>query len=206
MILCTIYYNVVLKPVVTCPSSIEGTECSGHGVCWNMAEIAADDAFGVTSYGSSALAQATVAWDHSVMKGCVCNSTSWDVGYGYDQYQLAEYYLPDCSLSKCGCIFYILCSSCTVVMCVSVSVCVERCPSGDNPFTCEDEEDCYGKNQLNGLIKGEVGNKCHIECSSRGSCNRTSGVCSCFNGSTGDNCDQIDTAGGMFIYFMVSCY
>ena len=89
-----------LFSVVSCPTSIAGTECSGHGVCWSMAEIAADDALGVVAYGSSALAQATTAWDHNIMKGCICNTTSWSVGYGDGQYQLSEYYQPDCSLSK----------------------------------------------------------------------------------------------------------
>lgn len=39
----------------------------------------------------------TTAWDHSTMQGCICDS-SWDVGYGRGQRQLAEYFGPDCSL------------------------------------------------------------------------------------------------------------
>jgi hypothetical protein len=85
---------------MTCPSSVAGSECSGHGVCYTMAEFAASDAISApTVYGSSALARATVAWDHDIMKGCVCNS-SWAVGYDSGEYQLPEYFKPDCSQSK----------------------------------------------------------------------------------------------------------
>ena len=85
---------------MTCPTDVTGKECSGHGVCWNMADIAASDAISApTLYGSNNLARATIAWDYDVMKGCLCNS-SWDVGYESGQYQLSEYYLPDCSYSK----------------------------------------------------------------------------------------------------------
>ena len=69
--------------------------------------------------------------------------------------------------------------------------CVERCPSGDNPYTCEDEEDCNGISQTGGLLVGEFGNKCHMECSNRGFCNRNNGTCSCFEGSTGVSCSEL---------------
>ena len=92
---------------MTCPSAVVGQECSGHGVCWTMAEIAASDAISYpTEYGSTALTRSTIAWDHDVMKGCICNS-SWEVGFGDEQYQLSEYFLPDCSSSKC-CIYSFL--------------------------------------------------------------------------------------------------
>jgi len=85
---------------MTCPSSVEGVECSGHGVCYTMAELAASDAISApTVYGSTVLARATVAWDHNIMKGCVCNS-SWPVGYTNGSYQLPEYFRADCSQRK----------------------------------------------------------------------------------------------------------
>ena len=152
--------------IVSCPTAVSGTECSGHGVCWDMGEIASD---GGMVYGSNSVTQSTIAWDFNVMKGCLCNS-SWEVGYGNGEYQLSEYYQPDCSL--------------------------QRCPSGDNPFTCEDEEDCFGRNQINGVTTGAFGNKCHTECSNRGYCNHTTGTCSCFVGSIGVACDQL--AGGQY--------
>lgn len=39
------------------------------------------------------------AWDYNTMHGCLCDS-SWEVGYKSGQYQLPEYFGPDCSLSK----------------------------------------------------------------------------------------------------------
>ena len=82
--------------VVTCPTNVTGLTCSGHGVCWDMASLAADAG---ELYGSSALSRSTVAWDYSLMMGCLCNS-SWAVGFGPAEYQLGEYFQPDCSMSK----------------------------------------------------------------------------------------------------------
>lgn len=134
-----------------------------------MAEMAADGDSGVV-YGSSAAMKDTVAWDADVMQGCVCNST-WEVGFGAGQYQLGEYFNPDCSL--------------------------HRCPSGDNPYTCHNEEDCYGLNQIGGIIKGDMGNKCHVECSNRGICDYATGTCLCFAGSTGMACEMIVVGHGI---------
>jgi len=86
--------------VVVCQTAVEGVECSGHGVCYTMAEFAASDAISApTVYGSNVSVRESIAWDHDVMKTCVCNS-SWDVGLEADMYQLAEYFEPDCSQSK----------------------------------------------------------------------------------------------------------
>jgi hypothetical protein len=41
----------------------------------------------------------SVAWDHDVMHGCLCDST-WAVGYTQGETQLAEYFGADCSLSE----------------------------------------------------------------------------------------------------------
>ena len=38
---------------------------------------------------------------------------------------------------------------------------------------------------------GKPGNKCHIDCSNRGICNHKTGVCSCFAGYLGDNCNTL---------------
>lgn len=65
-----------------------------------MADIAASNAISTsTIYGSTILSRNTIAWDYDVMMGCICNS-SWKVGFGAGEYQLSEYYLPDCSYSK----------------------------------------------------------------------------------------------------------
>ena len=55
----------------------------------------------------------TVAWDHDVVHGCVCDS-SWSVGFGPEQQQLAEYFGADCSLRE----LYIVLWSCRVMMMV----------------------------------------------------------------------------------------
>ena len=83
---------------MTCPTSVPGKECSGQGVCWNIAEISADGS-DPKVYGSSPAVRETTAWDHNIMRGCLCNS-SWPVGFAAGEYQLAQYYEPDCSLSK----------------------------------------------------------------------------------------------------------
>lgn len=38
----------------------------------------------------------TAAWDADIIHACVCDS-SWSVGLGAGQTQLAEYFGPDCS-------------------------------------------------------------------------------------------------------------
>jgi hypothetical protein len=96
------------------------------------------------------------SWDFDVMYGCVCEAP-WVVGFNYGETQLAEYFGPDCSL--------------------------RRCPSGDNPYSSQNELNCRGKNQvlppgsnINTAIVGSVGNFCHIDCSDRGLCNYIDGI------------------------------
>lgn len=108
-------------------------------------------------------------WDGEYSRGCVCDS-SWSVGLGSGQTQLAEYFGPACEL--------------------------RRCPSGDDPTTPSvDETDCYGKNQISGhnITRGVglVGNLCHYECSGQGTCDYSTGVCSCFPGVEGPNCGRL---------------
>jgi predicted alpha/beta-fold hydrolase len=50
----------------------------------------------------------SVAWDHDVMHGCLCDST-WAVGYGQGETQLAEYFGADCSLSECSAVSVVVC-------------------------------------------------------------------------------------------------
>lgn len=85
-----------------CPTSIFGLECSGHGNCWNIAEISEYTMLPSITYGSNTNNKDTIAWDYNITRSCVCNS-SWSVGYEFGQYQLSEYFSPDCSLSKCYC-------------------------------------------------------------------------------------------------------
>jgi len=40
-----------------------------------------------------------------------------------------------------------------------------------------------------GVTAGAPGNKCHVECSHRGTCDTATGVCACFPGSAGAACE-----------------
>jgi len=58
-------------------------------------------------------------------------------------------------------------------------------------MTTIDETDCSGKTAPEGFGVGAAGNKCHVDCSNRGICDYSSGVCSCFSGFYGSNCDSL---------------
>jgi len=170
---CTAPYEGPACERLRCPNS-----CSGHGRCLSMKEIA--HAYDTTmpkhkfDYDSASVSAMTnplsTAWDSDMIFGCVCDS-SWKVGYGPRQIQLSEYFGPDCSL--------------------------KRCPRGDDPFTPHDEENCHlisQKGALGGYM-GEAGNICHIDCSNRGVCDYSTGMCKCFEGSWGSNCGLIANQG-----------
>jgi hypothetical protein len=104
---------------MSCPNG-----CAGHGACVSMGDMAKlfsdrNPSYSVT-YGTASGID-TVAWDHDVIHGCMCDS-SWTVGYGSGMVQVSEYFGPDCSL--------------------------QRCPSGDDPLTTSiDETDCFNITQ-----------------------------------------------------------
>ena len=93
--------------------------CSGRGECVSMKTAAiVDEEYPLLEqfqYG-----QNDTAWDSEMIYGCICDSDSWTVGLGAGEYQVSEYFGPQCSL--------------------------KRCPSGDDPQTEEDETDCEGVN------------------------------------------------------------
>lgn len=41
-----------------------------------------------------------------------------------------------------------------------------------------------------GVAAGAEGNKCHLDCSGRGLCDYTTGICKCFDMYYGDNCSK----------------
>ncbi|CAM9881544.1 unnamed protein product [Ascophyllum nodosum] len=145
-----------------CPSF-----CSGHGVCLNMREL------GETAEALPLMEESNiyggvgsnemVAWDADTMHACVCDS-SWEVGLGPGQRQQAEYFGADCSQ--------------------------QRCPTGDDPLTAQDETDCEGVEADGGFGIGQAGNLCHVDCSNRGQCNHATGDCACYAGFYGDNCNK----------------
>ena len=140
--------------------------CSDRGVCKKMSRLVRDlralplSSSISTQYETFYMNQ-TKSWDADLFHACVCDSR-WDVGLTANTTQLAEYFGPSCEF--------------------------RRCPSGDNPDTVADEEDCEGASQTSGTDTGATGNKCHIECSQQGTCDHSSGVCTCYQGYYGANC------------------
>lgn len=156
---------------------------NGAGQCIDMARLAAvkeaeplstEDNYTWYNPYSSSLGVLGV-WDAQSMFGCVCDS-GWTVGLGENETQLSEYFGPSCEF--------------------------RRCPSGDNPTTDHiDETNCEGKSQTGGYYLSYYGvnytvtagvgaarNKCHHECSGKGTCDHSTGLCECYPGMEGHNC------------------
>lgn len=86
--------------LVACPNN-----CNGRGQCLTMNELSLVSTMdGETDavYGEDK----DKAWDYGTIQACLCDS-SWEVGYQSGQYQLPEYFGPDCSLSKFFLFFFL---------------------------------------------------------------------------------------------------
>ena len=110
----------------TCHRKLCPNECSGHGQCMTMKELARrsdalplNDGFSgwnvtapeaparapgsewkngsVVRYEGSA---SSTTWDESIGGGCLCDS-SWTVGLGAGETQAPEFFGADCSLRRC---------------------------------------------------------------------------------------------------------
>ena len=67
-----------------------------------MAELAQVDnkyAKEPVCYGCTEETRNGKSWDHDMIRGCLCDS-SWPVGFGPGEYQLAQYFGPGCQNSK----------------------------------------------------------------------------------------------------------
>ena len=67
-----------------------------------MAELAQVDnkyAKEPVCYGCTEETRKGKSWDHDMIRGCLCDS-SWPVGFGPGEYQLAQYFGPGCQNSK----------------------------------------------------------------------------------------------------------
>ncbi|KAJ8600993.1 hypothetical protein CTAYLR_010083 [Chrysophaeum taylorii] len=155
-----------------CPgTSAETGPCSGHGICASMRDLAMiDRALPLSSYENrpysfTASEFPSHAWDATRLFGCVCDS-SWPVGLESGEWNTPEWFGPDCSL--------------------------RHCPSGNDPLTAVDETDCSNTTTRGGRAVGNNASVCHVDCSNRGLCDYETGLCSCFAGFSGSNCDTID--------------
>lgn len=159
----------------TCFDGFEGTacqrsscpnECSGHGVCLSMKQLARMPAalpLGPNTYYEGN--EDSTTWDEDKIYGCLCDS-SWSVGLGSGETQEPEWFGPDCSL--------------------------RHCPSNDNPKTSFKETSCFNVTAKDSLYNGEVGNLCQVDCSNQGLCDYRTGICQCFNGHFGNDCSVTD--------------
>ncbi len=142
--------------------------CSGRGICTSIKALPYKkealpliDEVGIYTYGFRRDIYPST-WDADLGRVCLCDS-GWTVGYGAGETQQAEYFGPACEF--------------------------RRCPSGDDPYTIHvDETDCEGKSSIGGTDLGAPGNKCHVDCSNRGTCDYSTGVCHCHPGYQGANC------------------
>ncbi|KAH9117001.1 hypothetical protein LEN26_005523 [Aphanomyces euteiches] len=141
-------------------------DCSGHGICVSMRVMATLTNAMPLSAATTYAGQATTTWDQDRIYGCVCDSP-WTVGLQSGEVQASEWFGSDCSLT--------------------------HCPSGDDPMTTANELDCTNVKAPGGVGTGASGNLCFVECSNRGICDYTTGLCQCFEGFYGSNCGTLST-------------
>lgn len=152
-----------------CPGS---PACSGRGKCVDMERLVMERnglPFRTQTVEKEYMwyvgKEDSLTWDGNALHACVCDS-AWSIGFGENETQLGEYFGPSCEF--------------------------RRCPSGDDPTTQADETDCFNKNLVsNSADRGAAGNLCYVECSNRGRCDYTSGLCTCLPGVYGDNCGNL---------------
>ena len=134
----------------------------------------------------------TTTWDEDMLHGCVCDS-AWTVGLGSGQTQEPEWFGPDCSLRKfLHSLFFLFFTFLLVSTFSLFQRYAGHCLSHDDPRTIEIETNCQNVTATGSLYAGSTGNLCQIDCSNRGICDYTTGLCNCFDGQYGADCSIID--------------
>ena len=164
-------------------------------------EINAEPFGPATTYGGY---PESSTWDEDKIYGCVCDST-WSVGFGSGQTQAPQYYAPDCSLRRCPS------GNDPLTTTVDETDCAWKShngavwegdvgsdgllyiPGATLPIGVTIETTGTG---IQGMTAGSTGNKCHIECSNRGTCDHITGTCACFTGHAGAACELFQTGKG----------
>ena len=174
------------RAAATCPNS-----CSSQGKCVSIKAMAREqnaEPFGPAStYGGR---PESSTWDEDKVYGCVCDS-SWPVGFGAGETQAPEYTAADCSQRRCpsgddprtvtvdetDCAYFA--GNGAAWMGVVGTDGKNYAPGAALPPGVGEAVAASG---TPGVDQGAVGNKCFVECANRGTCNRATGVCSCFPG------------------------
>jgi hypothetical protein len=75
-------------------------------------------------------------------------------------------------------------------------------------MTSANETDCHNKRQdgrtATNAVNGSAGNLCHVDCSNRGVCDYETGLCTCFEGFYGGNCNITEALAGLSEGFVAS--
>lgn len=92
-------------------------DCSGHGQCLSMKQLARmSDGLPLSDNSYYEGEEDTTTWDEDMSYGCLCDS-SWPVGLGRDETQVPEWFGADCSKSKFIKVF-LLCNDVTCIVIV----------------------------------------------------------------------------------------
>lgn len=142
-------------------------QCSGHGTCLSAARLAADatSVTGTTAaeapYGGNANLAYNTAWDSNKHYGCKC-----DLGFRG----------PDCSLQECP-------SDADPLNGCGGGKC-----NGGGSYLTKDGTTTTCTNSASSDCKAAAGFE-QRDCSGRGICDYTTGVCKCFSGFFGEACN-----------------